>query len=98
MDEGQWVAYCLDLNLAAQSDTFKDAKIRLEAQIRGYVADLNGVDKAHAEYLLSRRAPLNLWARYYFAKVANALSGGLSKLPRLKPFSEPMPLKHAHCR
>ena len=64
---GQWHAFCLDLDLAAQGETLDEVKGRLEAQIQEYVFDaLAGEDQAYADQLLSRRSPLSLWARYYW--------------------------------
>ena len=63
-----WVAFCLDFDLAVQGDSLEDVRRRLDAQIAEYVYDaLAGEDRAHADELLSRRAPLRLWLRYYWA-------------------------------
>jgi hypothetical protein len=58
---------CLDFNLAAQGDSFEEAKSKLEAMIADYVYDaLAGEDKPYAAQLLARRAPLSFWLKYYF--------------------------------
>ncbi|HWK54207.1 MAG TPA: hypothetical protein VNR18_07560 [Hyphomicrobiales bacterium] len=68
--DGAWRAMCLDLNLAAEADTFERVREKLELQIREYVADaLVGQDRAFGERLLSRRAPLKYWVRYWRAKI-----------------------------
>lgn len=65
--DGQWQAFCLEFDLAAQAETFEEATRKLEAQIAEYVFDaLAGEDSAHADQLFSRSAPLHLWARYYW--------------------------------
>ena len=65
-----WVAVCLDFNLASQGDSFEDVKSKLEAMIAEYVYDaLAGEDKRYAAQLLSRRAPLSFWLKYYFIKL-----------------------------
>jgi hypothetical protein len=62
-----WVALCLDFDLAAQGETFADARARLDAMINDYVEDaLTGEDRAHARSLLNRRAPWRYWLRYYW--------------------------------
>lgn len=67
---GCWVAVCLDFNLAAQGDSFGEVKSKLEAMIADYVHDaLAGDDKPYAAQLLSRRAPLSFWLKYYFIKL-----------------------------
>jgi hypothetical protein len=66
-DEGQWIANCLDFDLAAQADSFEAAKTKLENMIKEYVFDaLVGEDKDYAQQLLSRKAPLLEWLKYYF--------------------------------
>ena len=66
-DEGQWVAICLDFDLAAQAETVEGAQAKLESMIKEYLFDaLVGEDQAYAEQFLSRKAPLFEWLRYYF--------------------------------
>lgn len=66
----QWQAFCLDLSLAAQGDTFAEAKDKLDAMIAEYVYDaLAGEDRDYAEQLLARRAPLRDWLKYYSYRV-----------------------------
>ena len=43
--DGQWVAVCIDLCLAAQADTASEARRRLEAQIVDYVEEALTVDR-----------------------------------------------------
>lgn len=69
-----WVAYCLDLSLAAQADSFEAAKSKLEEQLTELVEDLDGQDSQHAHYLLKRRAPLSVWLRYAKALATLRLS------------------------
>jgi len=91
-DGGVWVASCLDLDLAAQGDTLEDAKASLEAMISEYVFDaVAGEDRAHADQLLRRKAPLSEWAVYYFIKAFNRLRGAKDGLKRAL-FTEAMPL------
>ncbi len=96
-DGDQWVIVCLDFDLAAQAESFDRARDLLEAQIKSYVRDaMVGPDRAHAEYLMSRRAPFSLWAKYYLTLVRETLR------PTFKPtvrrehaFRENMPLAPA---
>jgi predicted RNase H-like HicB family nuclease len=90
ISNGQWQAFCLDLDLAAQGETLDEATQKLEAQIREYVFDaLAGEDQAYADQLLSRRAPVHLWVRYYWygvlLKVWHMKNG-------VKRFKERLPL------
>lgn len=66
----QWQAFCLDLSLAAQGDTFAEVKGKLDAMIFEYVYDaLVGEDREYAHQLLFRRAPLRDWLKYYWYRV-----------------------------
>lgn len=70
-ESGQWVAACIDFTLAAQGSTLDEAKARLHEQIVTYVTEALGVDSAHVEELLSRRAPLYDRLRYGFWSAVN---------------------------
>lgn len=86
---GQWQALCLEFDLMAQAETFEEAVRKLEAQINEYVFDaLAGEDKAHADQLLSRRAPLRLWARYHWY----GLMKRLNLEDGFRRFKEPIPM------
>jgi predicted RNase H-like HicB family nuclease len=79
---GTWVALCLNFDLAAQGETFDEAKARLDAMLNEYVADaLTGADQDQADAFLNRRAPWYYWLRYW-AYVA---------LARLRPRRSPRP-------
>jgi hypothetical protein len=98
--EGHWQAFCLDLCLAAQGDSYKEVRNKLDAMISEYVYDaLVGEDKAYAEQLLSRKAPFYQWAKYYGYFALIKLMHIKRGLPKL--FKEPLPLVpqkncHAH--
>jgi hypothetical protein len=67
--DGLWVGVCIDLSLAAQGDSFKDVRRKLDEQIKEYVFDaLGGEDRQFAVHLLKRRAPLSQCIRYYIIK------------------------------
>ena len=92
--DNQWQAFCLDFDLAAQADTLDEAKRKLELQVEEYVYDaLAGEDRQYADQLLTRRAPLSLWAQYYGF-------GLLKKFVEVRSnrrFKEPIPLVPQHC-
>jgi hypothetical protein len=89
---GQWQAFCLDLSLASQADTFEEAQGKLRAMIAEYVYDaLSGEDRLHADMLLSRKAPWRDRVKYH-AYVALHRFGMLAEgLRRL--FFEILPLR-----
>lgn len=67
--DDQWQAFCLDLCLAAQADTFEEAQLKLSMMIRDYIEEaLVGEDKAYADQLLSRKAPLFFWIKYFWLR------------------------------
>lgn len=72
-EDGLWLAICLPYNLAAQAETEAEARSKLEAQILSYLRDAFGRHREHADYLLSRRAPVRYWAEYAFAVAKQAV-------------------------
>jgi hypothetical protein len=89
--DDQWQVFCLDLCLAAQADTLEEAKQKLESMIASYIYDaLVGEDKAFAAQLLSRKAPLSQWLKYYYYSImihGVHITNGVHKI-----FKEPIPL------
>jgi hypothetical protein len=97
-EQGKWQAFCLDLCLVSQADTFEDAKKKLEEMIVSYVYDaVVGEDKEHVAYLLGRKAPLVYRLKYYAYILLHRL-GALQNNVR-RAFQEAIPLapilKHA---
>ena len=90
--DNQWQAFCLDLCLAAQADSFEDAKHRLDSMIREYVYDaVAGEDKEHVEQLLLHRsAPWRYWVKYYFYSTLIAFGAMHNEARKL--FRESLPL------
>jgi len=86
-----WQAFCIDLNLAAQGDTFKEVRYKLHLQIDEYVNDaLTGEDREYADQLLNRPAPFAIRAKYYYLKVLFLIKAVHNDICRL--FTEVMPL------
>jgi len=96
---GQWQAFSLQFGLAVQADSFEEARRKLESMVRTYVYDaLVGEDRAHANELMSRRATLAVYVKYYsflatsflrhfFGAGANGSTSGT--------YDQPMPLMPA---
>jgi predicted RNase H-like HicB family nuclease len=66
-----WEALCLDLDLAAQGESFEDVRSRLNSMIQSYVADASREGEPARSKLLSRRAPFHArltWAWRLFVK------------------------------
>lgn len=64
--EGAWQAFCVDLDLAAQAESFSSVRRKLDSMIDDYVTDaILGQDREYCEKLLSRKSPLSLRARYH---------------------------------
>ena len=97
-DGDQWQAFCIDLCLAAQGESFPEVKQKLEHMMVEYVYDaLAGEDREFAEQLLNRKAPLSQIATYYWIKLMHHL--GILRDGVHKLFQAPMPLvpqHHAH--
>lgn len=83
--DGVWLAYCLELGLGAQGQSFKEVRANLEAQIH----DLSP-EEVHA--LLRQGSPLRLRLRYALLAIAGWVvrqAGGAT--PQRKRFREALP-------
>ena len=94
----QWQAFCIDLCLAVQGDSFPEVKHKLDQMMLEYVYDaLAGEDREYAEQLLSRKAPLEQRVTYHYIKFMHHIGIFRDELHKL--FKEPMPLvpqRHSH--
>lgn len=91
-----WVAICLDFDLAAQGETFEDARARLDAMIDDYVIDAwEGEDRPYADALLHRRAPLRYWVKFWWFTAWRWLNHA-HRDGKHRPFDGHLPLKLAH--
>ena len=88
-EQDQWIAVCIDLNLATQADSSNEAKQKLEAMIKSYVTEAFTIDKNYAEQLLSRKAPFSLILEYYFAVFIQKIKA--FNQTHLQIFSETLP-------
>ena len=79
--EGVWVAICLDSCLAAQGESFAEAKTKLEEQIVFYVEEAFR-DKEYDQQLLNRRTPLTSWIEYYFIKFVQTIANEIQPIRR----------------
>ncbi len=68
-----WEAFCLDLDLAVQGRSFEEVYRSLSAAIRDYVEAALKEDRATAERLLNRKAPLLERLRFYRRYVGSIL-------------------------
>lgn len=95
----QWQAFSLEFGLAAQADSFAEVKKKLDAMIQGYLSDaLVGEDREHAYELMRRKAHWRVFARYHFARVAQALRHSKHSMEEgVRLFSEPMGLEPKPC-
>jgi predicted RNase H-like HicB family nuclease len=89
--DGQWQAVCVDLCLAAQGDTFEEARAKLHGMLAEYVWDaLAGEDRPFADQLLRRRAPLGILVRYHALRLLDKIGGLREGIRRL--FTDSLPL------
>jgi hypothetical protein len=73
-DEDQWVSICIDLDLAAQAETQKESRKKLESMIRTYVREAYTCHSKYKEQLLNRKAPFSMILEYYKIAVLKSLS------------------------
>jgi hypothetical protein len=90
MAEGQFVAVCIDLCLAAQADTAKQARTMLVSQIESYVEEALTVDREFADDLLNRKAPL--YQRIEYALIVAASKIHLAKSGITQAFKTILPV------
>ena len=91
--DGKWFGVCLELNLAAEADSFIELKSEINSMISSYIeAVCDTDDKASIPRLLNRRAPLLDWLQYY--SICALLS--IADLPDKMAFNEIVPFKLAH--
>lgn len=89
--DGQWTLLCLDFSLAAQAKSLSEAKELLHAQIKEYLIDaLHGQDREFAATLLTRRAPLKYWLKWYFGRFMAKHFG--HKEAHQRSFRAPVPM------
>lgn len=85
----QWQAFTLEFGLAAQGDSQAEVRHKLESMIVSYLNDaLTGVDRAHAEELLFRKATWRVYRLYYLTWLANRLRRSAAAII----YREPLPL------
>lgn len=90
-DGDQWQAFCIDLCLAAQGESFQEARHKLECMAEEYIYDaLADEDREYAEELLSRKAPLYQRLTYHYYRVMHHL--GMLRDHFHKRFKYPLPM------
>lgn len=61
-----YVAVCLDLSLAAQADSMKEAMDKLEKQIDAFLEEAKSEPQYAKDLILNRKAPMSLWLKYWY--------------------------------
>lgn len=64
----QYIVSCVDLCLAAQGDSFEEARNRLHSQIETYISEACNEDVDRYKLLMNRKSPPSILAEYYFIK------------------------------
>lgn len=64
--DGTWFTACLELCLAAQADTFEEAKKKLHEMIHDYVLEALTIDREYINDLIPRKSPWHFFVKYYF--------------------------------
>lgn len=89
--DAQWQAFCIDFCLAAQADTFPEARVKLESMIGEYLQDaLIGEDRPYAPQLFNRQAPLYQRLTYFWFSILHSV--GLLREGFQRWFLEAVPL------
>ena len=89
--DNQWQAFCIDLCLAAQADTFEETESKLKSMVCEYVYDpLEGEDREYAGQSLARKSPLFYRLKYRFYVALSKV--GVFKSEFRELFTVPLPL------
>jgi hypothetical protein len=89
--DNKWQAFCIDLCITTQADTFEEAKLKLKAKIGEFVFDdLTGDDREFAGQSLAGKAPLFYRLKYGSYVVLSRIGAFNDELHKL--FTEPSPL------
>ena len=89
----RWYGVCLDLNLAAEADTFEELRAKINGMIVSYIDTVLDTDNRESiPELLCRRAPLRDWLIYYAIKTGNTIR----RLPGNFIFKETVPFHLAY--
>ena len=93
----QWVAACLDFDLAVQGDSVEEVRGKMHEMIGEYVGDaLVGEDRDYADQLLSRRAPFHVYLKWYAMMFVSRLHHTAGSIRNgFELFKETLPLKPA---
>ncbi len=98
--DGAWQAFCLNFDLAVQGKSSEEVHDKLVAMIQDYVYDAlaeDGVDRDYAAQLLTRKAPLSNWLRYYLIACLCKFNNFKKDLCRITAFNTVLPLgPHRH--
>nr|VFJ67650.1 MAG: hypothetical protein BECKFW1821C_GA0114237_101242 [Candidatus Kentron sp. FW] len=87
----QWQAFCIDINIAAQGETFEEVHGKLISMVNGYIYDATvGEHREYADQLLNRKAPLGFRTKYLWYKALFVI--GRLRSDTWKLFQEAMPL------
>ena len=92
-----WQAFSLEFGLAAQGESAAEVRQKLDQMIYSYVRDAVTVDKEHAKTLLSRRATLQVYAKYYWFNCLSGISSISEGLKNHIAYREPLPLIPSPC-
>lgn len=85
----QWQAFTLEFGLAAQADSFQEARQKIDAMIQDYLYEaLVGDDREHASVLLIRKALWWVYALYYYARIMSYVRRSMIS-DKLRVFGEP---------
>lgn len=89
--ESYWQAFCIDLSLAVQGDSFDEVKAKLDSMVVDYIEEALGEDRQHAAYLLTRKSPLRYRLKFEVIRFLNRTIKTMRE--NFKTFKEVMPLQ-----
>lgn len=79
LDGDVFIAACIDLALASQASSAKEALEKLESQIRDYLDEALSDHKYSYDLIKNRKAPTSWFLHYYFIKFSSFFSSKNNK-------------------
>ena len=90
---GRWYGVCVDLNIAVEASSIEELRSKMGEALQSYLeAVLATEDRSSVPGLLSRKAPVGDWLRYYLIKLLLLIK----KFPDNFIFREYIPFHLSH--
>lgn len=87
--DGQWEAFCLDLDLAVQGESLIEVQDSLNDAMCGYLEYVSTLPARDRKRLMNRKAPLSLRLRFLALVIRSFFSKPDNDTPNIAGFNMP---------